>query len=96
MTDAQKQELWRRMRAPVAAFLALLLMLGVNVVLGATVPFRGVWIIEAAVAACMVLTLLIVSMELRKEPPLIRLFSGISFFWVGIMLLMTLVDYLTR
>ena len=44
----------------------------------------------------MVLVVLIFSMELIHEPPLMRLFSAISFFWVAILFSMTLLDYLTR
>ncbi len=35
-------------------------------------------------------------MEVRHEPPLVKLFAGIGFFWVGILFTMTLVDYLSR
>ncbi|MEH3145124.1 MAG: oxidase [Methylobacterium frigidaeris] len=88
--------LWQRMRAPVLASAALLGLLGVNVLLGATRPFAGVWLVEIAVATAMVLVVLLVSMEVRHEPPLVRLFAGIGFFWVAILFAMTLVDYLTR
>ncbi len=44
----------------------------------------------------MVVTILLFSMEVRHEPPLVKLFAGIGFFWVGILFTMTLVDYLSR
>jgi cytochrome c oxidase subunit 4 len=35
-------------------------------------------------------------MEVIHEPPLVRLFSGLGFFWVAILVGMTLTDYLAR
>ena len=52
--------------------------------------------VEAAVAAAMVGTVLVVSMELPQEPPIIRFFALIGFCWVAIMFTMTLADYLGR
>ncbi len=96
MTAEDRRLLWRHMRAPVLSFVALMALLGVNVVLGATLPFRAVWAVEAFVVVCMVLTVLLVSMEVLQEPPLVRVFSSLGFFWVLILFGMTLVDYLTR
>ncbi len=96
MTPDERRTLWRHMKMPVLSFVALMLLLGVNVVLGATVPFRDVWMVEALVLACMVLTVLLVSMEVLHEPPLIRVFSALGFFWVCILFGMTMVDYLSR
>ena len=62
----------------------------------ATLPFAQVWIVELLVVAVMVALILLVSMEVIHEPPLIRLFSGIGFFWVAIMFGMTLTDDLAR
>jgi cytochrome c oxidase subunit 4 len=84
------------MRTPFLTLVALLLLLAVNVLLGAWLPFRQVWIIEAAVTLAMVTTVLVASMELPQEPPIIRFFALIGFFWVAIMFTMTLLDYLTR
>ncbi len=90
------QILWRHMRPPALSFVILMLLLGVNVTLGATLPFTWAYIIEGVVVVCMVLTVLLVSMEVLHEPPLMRLFAGLGFFWVAIMFTMTLVDYLSR
>ena len=86
----------RRLRTPFLTFLALLALLAVNVTLGASLPFAHVWIVELAVVGMMVAIILLVSMEVRKEPPLIRLFSGLGFFWVCILFGMTLTDFLAR
>ncbi|WP_457105552.1 oxidase [Methylobacterium sp. P5_C11] len=86
----------KRLRTPVLTFLALLALLGINVTLGATLPFAQVWIVELLVVAVMVALILLVSMEVVREPPLIRLFSGLGFFWVAILVGMTLTDYLAR
>ena len=96
MTREDRATLWRHMRAPVLSFVALMALLAVNVVLGATLPFRAVWVAEAFVVVCMVLTVLLVSMEVWSEPPLVRVFSALGFFWLLILFGMTLVDYLTR
>ena len=95
-TSDERRILWQHMREPVLTAGALLVMLGINVVLGATLPFPNVWIVELAVAGAMVATILWFSMEVRHEPPLVKLFAGIGFFWVGILFTMTLVDYLSR
>ena len=86
----------KRLRTPLLTFLALLALLAVNVTLGATLPFAQVWIVELLVVAVMVALILLVSMEVIHEPPLIRLFAGLGFFWVAIMVGMTLTDYLAR
>ena len=96
MTREDRRTVWRRMRAPVLSFVALMALLAVNVVLGATLPFRAAWMVEAFVLVCMVVTVLLVSMEVWHEPPLVRVFSALGFFWVLILFGMTLVDYLTR
>jgi len=44
----------------------------------------------------MVALILLVSMEVLKEPPLVKLFSVLGFFWVAILVGMTLTDYLAR
>ncbi len=52
--------------------------------------------LHVVVVAVMVALILLVSMEVIHEPPLIRLFSGLGFFWVAILVGMTLTDYLAR
>jgi len=84
------------MRLPTISFAALLGLLAINVTLGATTPFRWAWMIEAGVTLCMVLVVLLVSMEVWRDTPLIRVFSMLGFFWVLIMFSMTLTDYLGR
>jgi len=96
MTREDGRTLWRHMRAPALSFVALMLLLGVNVILGALHPFAGRAYAEAFVVICMVATVLLVSMEIPREPPLIRLFSMLGFFWLLILFGMTLVDYLSR
>lgn len=95
-TSDERRILWRHMREPVLTAGALLVMLAINVGLGAALPFPNVWIVELLVASAMVVTILLFSMEVRHEPPLVKLFAGIGFFWVGILFAMTLVDYLSR
>jgi cytochrome c oxidase subunit 4 len=96
MTPEEKRQLWRCMRGPLVSFVVLLCLLAINVMLGATLPFHGVWMLEAAIALCMVLVVLLISMEVAHDTPLIRVFSMLGFFWVLIMFTMTLTDYLAR
>lgn len=96
LTPGDRALLKRRLRTPILTFLALLGLLAVNVTLGATLPFAHVWALELVVVGLMAAIILLVSMEVLKEPPLIRLFSGLGFFWVCILVGMTLTDYLGR
>ena len=96
LSDADERVLRERLRTPLVTLVALLLLLGVIVVLGAWLPFRQVWMVEAAVALAMVTVVLWASMELPQEPPIIRFFALVGFFWVAILFTMTLLDYLTR
>jgi len=89
-------EFRQRMRVPVVTTGALLLGLVINVTFAAFFPFRGVWVIELLVVAAMVATVLWISMEIREQPPLVKLFSAVGFVWMAILFGMTLLDYATR
>lgn len=84
------------MRVPVFAFAALLLFLAAIVLLGALAPSRMASFIEIGLAVCMILTVLLFSMEVRLEAPLMRFFSLLGFAWVCILFGMVLLDYLSR
>lgn len=96
LTDDQRRALMRRMGLPIRVFVGLMLSLGTLVLLGATTPFASVWVVELLVLLAMVLTVILFSMDVVREPPLIRLFSALGFCWVCILFGMTLIDYLTR
>lgn len=89
-------ELRRRMREPALVTLALLAGLAAEVALAALQPFPGAGYAVAAVAAAMVATVLLFSMEVRRAPPLLQLFAAAGFFWLAILFAMTLLDYFTR
>ena len=55
---------------------------------GLRLPFRGTLALLGLV--------LLTSMELGHESPVVRLFAGLSFFWLAILFGMTMQDYLTR
>lgn len=93
---AARRVLWGRMRVPVFAFAALMLMLAAIVLLGALAPSRTASFVEAGLVGCMILTVLMFSMEVREESPLLRFFAAISFAWVCILFAMTTLDYLSR
>ena len=44
----------------------------------------------------MVLTVLLFSMEVLEEAPLLRFFSAYGFAWLAVMIVLTMTDYLTR
>ena len=92
----EKRKLLARMNLPLRVFAGLMLSLGTLVLLGATRPFGAVWVLELMVLLTMMVSVLLFSMEVVKEPPLIRLYSVIGFCWVGVLFTMTLIDYLTR
>ncbi len=93
---AARHALWQRMRVPAFAFVALMLFLAAIVGLGALAPSRTASFIEIGLVACMILTVLLFSMEVRLETPLMRFFALIGFAWVGILFGMVLLDYLSR
>ena len=96
LSDADQRDLWRHMRLPVRSFVMLLGLLGIIVLCGATLPVSWIWIVEVLATLAMVVIVLAISMEVTHEPPLIRLFAVVGFFWVCILFGMTLVDYLFR
>ncbi len=96
LDDDQKQDVKARMKVPTISFAVLMALLAINILLGATLPFEKVWILETVVLATMVVVVLLLSMEVIKEPPLIRLYAVLGFCWVSILFTMTLIDYLTR
>ena len=96
LSGADKLALWRHMRVPTYSFVALLLLLGGIVLLGAIQPFAWAWILEALLAVTMVAIVLLFSMELLKEPSLMRVVASIGFLWVLILMSFTVLDYLTR
>ena len=96
LTEDQKRDVKARMKVPAISFAVLMALLALNILLGATIPFEKVWILETIVLATMVVVVLLLSMEVIKEPPLIRLYAVLGFCWVSILFTMTLIDYLTR
>ncbi len=87
---------WQHMRTPARSFVMLLCLLGITVLCGATLLVHWIWMVEALSTLCMVAIVLVISMEVTHEPPLIRLFAVVGFFWVCILFGMTLVDYFFR
>ena len=96
LTEDQMRDVKARMKVPAISFVVLMALLAINILLGATIPFEKVWILETVVLATMVVVVLSLSMEVIKEPPLIRLYAVLGFCWVSILFAMTLIDYLTR
>ncbi len=93
---AEKREIWTHMRVPVFAGAALLGFLAVIVLLSAVAPSSATSYIVAGLAICMVLTVLLFTMEVREETPLMRFYAALSFCWLAVLITMTMIDYLTR
>lgn len=94
--EAEREAIWLAMRVPVFAFLALLVFLAGIVLLGALVPGRTASFLEAGLTLCMVGTVLLFTMEVRHEAPLLRFYSVLGFMWLAILVGMTMVDFVTR
>ena len=89
-------ELVAGLRRPLIGTVMLLVLLGCSVLLGFTVPFAAAGYVEIGIALVMVGVVLLGSMELEHESAIVRLFAGLSFFWLLILFGMTMQDYLTR
>ena len=96
MTAAEKRAIWDAMRVPVFAFVALMGFLLAVVGLGWFVPGRTAAFLEAGLTLCMILTVLLFSMEVREVSSLMRFYAFLGFCWLAIMVAMTMVDYVTR
>lgn len=96
MIAEERREVWGAMRVPIFAFAALLVFLAVIVGLGWFVPGRTASFVEAGLTLCMILTVLLFSMEVRAETSLLRFYAFLGFCWLTVLLFMTMVDYVTR
>ena len=96
LTDAQKRELMHRLRTPILTFVALMGLLALNSIVGWFQFFPGTWALNLGVLVMMIGVVLLFSMEVIKDPPLVRFFSVLGFCWVGILFAMVLIDYTTR
>ena len=96
MTEDEKRKIWDAMRVPVFSFAALLLFLVAIVGLGYFVPGRTTSFIVAGLTLCMILTVLLFSMEVRGEASLLKFYAFLGFCWLSILMFMTMVDYVTR
>ncbi len=85
-----------KLRTPMVVLGVLLLLLGTETLIGATHTTGFAWCFEFACALTMVALVLVFSMEMFRHQPIVRLFSGLGFFWVGILFSLIMVDYLTR
>lgn len=95
-TEAEQREIRARMRVPFFAFVALMGFLACIVLLGALMPGRTASYLEAGLTLCMIGTVLLFSMEVRHEAPLLRFYAFLGLCWLAILLGMTMVDYVTR
>lgn len=87
---------WHPPRLVVGAWLALLLLLALTV-LGAYQPLgTGNTVLALAIATAKALIVLAVFMELYESNALTTGFAAAGFFWLGILLWLSLADFVTR
>ena len=96
LADGERDAIWSAMRVPVFAFVALLGFLACIVLLGAFLPGRATSFLVVGLTLCMVGTVLLFSMEVRHEAPLLRFYSVLGFMWLAILVGMTMLDFVTR
>lgn len=87
---------WRPSRALLGAWLALLLLLAMTVALS-YVPlgsFNGV--IALLIAATKTAIVAAIFMELRHRDARTYIFAGAGLFWLGILLWLGMMDFMTR
>ena len=96
VSPEDRAKIWAAMRVPVFSFVALLVMLAAIVGLGWFVPGRTASFIEAGLTLCMILTVMLFSMEVREESSLMKFYAFLGFCWLSILMAMTMIDYLTR
>ena len=94
--EAERDAIWSAMRVPVFAWAALLGFLCCIVLLGALLPGRTTSFLVVGLTLCMVGTVLLFSMEVRHEAPLLRFYAVLGFMWLGILVGMTMLDFVTR
>ena len=92
----QRREIWTHLRVPAFAAGSLLCFLAAIVLFGTLVPSRTASFIEAGLTICMMITVLLFSMEVREQPPLMRFYASLGFCWLAILVAMTMVDYWSR
>lgn len=83
-------------RGYVMIYLILLVLLGLTVVVAYL--HLGVWSVLLAVSIATIKALLVMLyfMHLRHSTRLIWLFAGLGFGWLGIMIVLTMSDYISR
>ncbi len=96
MTPQDKRCIREAMRVPVFTFVVLIVCIVTIVLLGWLAPSRTASFIEFGLTLCMIATVLLFSMEVWNEAPILRFYSFLGFCWLSIMLIMTMVDYATR
>ena len=83
-------------RTPALALLGLLVLLAINI--GCAWLPVGTWrpLIAFAVSTVMTLVLMIFCMHLRNGSATLRLVAAAGFFWLAIMIALSLTDFLGR
>ena len=84
------------LRPLILAWLALLALLGLTAGLAYLPMGRFNLVAALAIAAAKALVVLAVFMELARGASLRWVFAAAGFFWLGILFLLSMTDYLTR
>lgn len=80
----------------VAVYVALLVLLGATYAIAEVDLGDWNFVAAAAIAVCKALLVILFFMEVWYSPRLIWLSATAGFFWLGVMIYLTLADYLNR
>ena len=83
-------------RVYLVVFAALMLLLGAAIVVGITVGGLFGTILSFAIGATKALLIILYFMHVRYGTRLTWIFAGAPFVWLGILLVLTMGDYVTR
>ena len=84
------------LRPLIVAWLALMVLLGTTLGLAYVPLGQFNWLVALGIAILKGLIVLAVFMELREGPSLHWVFAAAGFFWLMILFVLSLTDYLTR
>lgn len=89
------QNPWIRL---LAAWLAMLALVGITVAIAVVFPGIGIWhsAVNLLIAGVLVFLVMFFYMHLDESPAMLRMLAGTGFFWLIFMFALGLADYFSR
>ena len=81
---------------PIRVLISLLLLLALNTALAFVPLGHWNWLVQIVVAFAMAGLILLFFMKVRSSEPLIWLTSAAGFTWLSLMILLVILDYISR